>query len=142
VPFDSKRGPMKTRSYCNECSHFKQWFYTFWKKNCCWIQQPFVECTTFNKGLKTYIGKICMSYDVKILSSPKWVAWFILIMVFFNIKKDDDLINLIRINKVMYTKNLHQPWDPKHEKHSSLKVTLFKNIEVIISYHELGMICD
>jgi hypothetical protein len=67
---------------------------------------------------------------------------FILIMVFFNIEKDDDLTNLIRTNKVMYTKNLHQAWDPKHEKHSLLKATWFKDIQVIISYHELGMICD
>jgi hypothetical protein len=44
-------------------------------------------------------------------------------MAFFNIERDDDLINLIVPNKVMYTKDLHHAWDPKHEKHSSLKAT-------------------
>jgi hypothetical protein len=59
----------------------------------------------------------------KMLDSPTWGACFILIMAFFNIERDDDLINLIKTNKVIYTKNLHQAWDPKHEKHSSLKAT-------------------
>jgi hypothetical protein len=67
---------------------------------------------------------------------------FILTRAFFNIEKDDDLTNLIRTNKVMYTKNLHQAWDPKHEKHSSIKATWFKDIQVITSYHELWVICD
>jgi hypothetical protein len=41
---------------------------------------------------------------------------FLLITTFSKVEKDDNLIGLFKTNKVAYAKNLHQAWDPKHEK--------------------------
>jgi hypothetical protein len=62
-------------------------------------------------------------------------VWFF--TTFFDIKKDDDLISLIKANKVAYTNNLRQAWDPKCENHASLKVTQIKEIWFVTMYYEL-----
>jgi hypothetical protein len=46
---------------------------------------------------------------------------FLFITTFYKVEKDDNLIGLFKTNKAAYAKNLHQTWDPKHEKTCIIK---------------------
>jgi hypothetical protein len=43
-------------------------------------------------------------------------------MTFSILEKDDDLYAFITTNKVVYAKEVHATWDPKHKKHKLFKI--------------------
>jgi hypothetical protein len=51
------------------------------------------------------------------------------------IKKDDDLVVLIRTSKVAYTKEVCVTWDSKHENQGPSKTSQLKEMQPFASYH-------
>jgi hypothetical protein len=66
---------------------------------------------------------LCMIIGIFTWGEGLWVNTF-----FFFIKKDDDLVVLIRISKVAYTKEVCVTWDSKHENQGPSKTFRLKEM--------------
>jgi hypothetical protein len=62
--------------------------------------------------------------------------------VMTKLKRDENLVSLIRPSKVFYAKGLIDAWDNQNWTRSSSKKECEKEITLLVNYYELEMIHD